>query len=113
MSRTGAWSQLPRHAGQIYVDSNSLGLASVSEILDLDRIDGLCQFEAEYFRVEIEFGFEHALDVLGFAKTMLFALERQIGDRQLFGAHGGDHFLRLIGRDDFVFQALEDDYGAI
>ena len=29
------------------------------------------------------------------------------------GADRFDHFFRLIGWDDFVFQALEDDHGAI
>ena len=44
---------------------------------------------------------------------MLLAFEGQIGHRQFLGAHGFDHFLRLIGRDDFVFQPLEDIIGTI
>ena len=44
---------------------------------------------------------------------MLLAFECEIGYRQVLRAHGFDHFLGLIGRDDFVFQALENDHGTI
>ena len=43
---------------------------------------------------------------------MLFPFEREIGDRDTFVFQGRDHLFCLSGRDNFVLQALEEDYGA-
>jgi len=43
---------------------------------------------------------------------VLLALEREICHREFLGAHGFDHFFGLIGWDDFVFQALEENHRA-
>src|SRR6266550_3857129 len=83
------------------------------QIFDPYRLYLLSEFKAEDFRVKVEFRFEHAPDVFRFAKAVLFAFKREISNRQFFSAHGFDHFLGLIGRNDFVFQALDENHRAI
>ena len=56
------------------------------------------------------FGRHHPLDVLGDAEAVLLALERDVGDRQAFLAEGVDDQLRLVRRDDLVFQALKENH---
>src|SRR6266550_8197892 len=82
------------------------------QIFDPYRLYLLSQFKAEDFRVKVEFRLEHAPDVFCLAKTVLFTFESKIRHRQFLGAHGLKHFFCLVWRNDFVFQALEENHRA-
>src|SRR5205085_3341744 len=83
-----------------------------SQVLDLDRLDLVCEREAEDARVEVQLSVEGALDVLGLAEAVLLALECDVGDGQTLPAERLDHQLGLVRRDAFVFEALKEDDGA-
>src|SRR5205823_11171528 len=74
------------------------------EVFDRHRLDRIGQSEAEYLRIEVQLGFERALDVLGDAEAVLLALEWKVGDRLPFLAERLDDDFRLVGRHDLVLQ---------
>ena len=82
------------------------------EVLDLYWLDRIREGELEDARVEVELGFERALDGFGFAEAVLFASEGQVGEGEVFGAQGFDHPFGLGRWDDAIFEALEQDHGA-
>src|SRR5579884_945038 len=82
--------------------------ARADEILNRHFVD-VRRLEAEDLTVEGELGFEGTLDVLGSAEAVLLALVEQASHRQLLLPHRRDHHLRLVRRNDFVFQSLEED----
>lgn len=86
--------------------------AVLSQVLDWNWRDGIRGREAEDARVEIQLGFDGALDVRGFAETVAFGGKGDIGVRQAFGAQSGDHDLRLGRWNDLVFESLKQDHGA-
>src|SRR2546428_6988462 len=61
------------------------------KVLDIDRGDVLGEREAEHARVEVELGFERALDGFGLAEAVLLAFEGEVRDRQVLGAQHFDH----------------------
>jgi len=54
---------------------------SASQVLDFNRLHGIGQFEIEDLGIEVQLRFQHSLDILGFSKTVLLALESEMSDR--------------------------------
>ena len=50
------------------------------EIVYWDGNDLLRRFKSEHLRVEVQLGMQRGLDALSLAKTMLLALEANVGD---------------------------------
>src|SRR5262245_56150144 len=84
-------------------------VSSHAKVFNMDRLHGLGKIEPENPRVEIQLPVQRPLDVFGLAKSVLFALERNISDRQALGLDCGIHHLCLVGGYDLVLQALEQD----
>src|SRR5579875_811323 len=84
----------------------------VLQIIDLRGFHIVGKLETEDAGVEVEFGFQGALDVLGSAEAMSLAFEGHVGDGQALCAQGMDHQLCLIRWNDLVVKALKEDYRA-
>jgi hypothetical protein len=82
------------------------------KILDPHRLHGFSQLETEHLAVEIQLGVQGTLDVLRLAEAVLLTFEGDVGDRQALGFDRREHGLGLAGRDDLIFQALEEDHRA-
>lgn len=63
--------------------------------------------------VETELAVQGVLDVFRLAEPVLFPLVDLEADRDSFGKEGLVHFLRLVGRNDFVLVALEQEDRAV
>src|SRR5215213_6521731 len=85
--------------------------ARSGQILDRHRLNRISRLEAEYARVEVEFGVERTLDILGLAKAVLLAFKRQIRYWQTFRSQGIDQQLGLTRRHNLVFQPLKQYHG--
>jgi len=77
------------------------------DLFDVHRLDWVGEIKFPYPTVEIQLAVERAFDVLGLAESVLFAFERHIRDRNSFAFDRLEHHLRLIRRNDLVFQSLE------
>src|SRR5205823_956077 len=88
-------------------------LPAVLQVLDGYRLDAVGRLDAEHAREEVLLALDRALDVLVLAKPVLLALVRDVGVRQLLLPARLDERLGLVGWNDFVFEALEQDDRAL
>src|SRR5438477_79271 len=83
-----------------------------SAVLDPHRLDVVRRLEAEDLGQEAQLSLERAADVLVLPEPMLLPLEKDVGVGQVVSPARLDEALRLVGRNDHVLVALEEDDGA-
>src|ERR1041385_8558468 len=104
----------PPSPGGRVLPFNSKGCDSgeSSEIFYFYRLNLICKFKSKHARIKIHLAVERTLYVFRATKSVLLAFECNVGDGQTFLAQRLDHHLSLIGRYNFVFQALKENHRA-
>lgn len=82
-----------------------------AEVLDRNGLDVVGRFKVEDLAVKEQFCLQASDDVLCLAKTVLFPFEGEIGNGHALLPQRINDQLRLVGRDDFILESLEDDEG--
>ena len=85
-------------------------LQCLSRVLDSNRLDWVGQFEAEYPRVEVQFGIKRTLNVLCPPEAVLLTLKQDIRYWYSLPAENVYHHLCLAGWDNPVLISLKKDY---
>ena len=79
---------------------------------DVDGFDIVSKIETKDLAVEVGLGFEGSFDRGGLAETVLFAFEFEIGPWNAIGIECLNNHLRLVRRNDLVFESLQNDQWA-
>src|SRR5688572_3757934 len=83
------------------------------KVLDPHRLNRIGRRESKYRAVKVQLRLEAPDDSVRLPEAVLLALEREVRNGQTLRAHGVGHHLRLVRRDDLVFQALEQNQRAL
>ncbi|CAB4812670.1 unannotated protein [freshwater metagenome] len=79
---------------------------------DIDGLDIVREIEAEHLAVEVRLGFEGSFDRGGLAETVLFAFEFEVRPGHAVGIKRFNNHLRLVRRNNFVLEALQNNQRA-